>query len=173
LIQGKVQPGDVLVTRSPGFGGRMIRFGAGLLGKPNLSNHVAVVHHVDAQGVTWCLEGRPGGVGWRDARDYLRDKNTISNNSQPKTDEQRANVCKTMEMLIATGYDWEAIAADAADDLGFSWKPTWNGTVPGHVVCSSSACYAYDKNSLKRPPGNVRTDQPADWDTFILTQAWK
>jgi hypothetical protein len=170
----KVQPGDVLAVRTPDFFGTAVRFVAALAGKPNLSNHIAVAHHYDKHGTFWVIEGRPSGVGWRTANDYLASRWTITNANQPKTDVQRAGVCKAMEALIGTEYDWEAIAADAADDLFLKdlWRPNWHGTVPGHIVCSAAATYAYDKNSLKRPPGNARTDQPCDWDTFILTQAW-
>jgi len=54
-----LRPGTVLVTRSGGFAGTMIRFGAALRGKPNLQNHVAVAHHTDVHGTLWCIEGRP------------------------------------------------------------------------------------------------------------------
>lgn len=37
----------------------------------NLSNHIAVADHYDKAGTLWCAEGRPGDVGWRDARTYL------------------------------------------------------------------------------------------------------
>ena len=93
--------------------------------------------------------------------------------AQPKTPDQRVKVCEQMVSLLETGYDWDAIAADAADDLGFDWSPAWGkGQVPGHVVCSSLACYAYDEAGLKRPPGNARTDQPADWDEWIISKGW-
>ena len=42
------------------------------------------------------VEGRPGGAGWRDARDYLTSKWTLTNAAQPKTAEQRDAVCATM-----------------------------------------------------------------------------
>lgn len=62
-MTGRVQPGDVLVTRSGGWQARLIRLGAALRDKPNLSSHVAVVHHTDVKGTLWVLEGRPGGAG--------------------------------------------------------------------------------------------------------------
>jgi hypothetical protein len=152
----------------------MIRIGAALRGKPNLSNHIAVVHHVDKLGTTWCVEGRPGGVGWRDAKDYLNSRQTLTNVGQPKNPADRATVCKTMEAMLGTPYDWEAIVADGAADLRLAtaWLPV-NGTVPGHVVCSAAACYAYDKAGLSRPPGPARADQPSDWDAFIIEQGWQ
>ena len=170
-----VQPGDVLVIRTGGIAAAMIRLGAALRGRPNLSNHVAVVHHTDARGTAWTLEGRPGGVGWRDARAYLGSPWTLANAAQPKTGAQRERVCDTMLAMTGTAYDWDAIAADAAADLHLNtaWRPEWkDGTVPGHVVCSSLAAYAYGKAGLPCPAGG-RQVQPADWDAWILTRAWE
>jgi cell wall-associated NlpC family hydrolase len=170
----EIQPGDVLAVRSKGFAVFMIRFGAALLGKPDLSNHIAVVHHTDSSGVVWCIEGRPGGVGWRDASDYLNSPHTLTNRHQPKTDTQRAVVAKAVEAMLGTPYDWAAIVADGAADLHLdtAWLPV-NGVVHGHTVCSALACYAYDKAGLKRPAGSEREDQPADWDAFILDNEYE
>jgi hypothetical protein len=170
-----VEPGDVLAVQTPGgpkTAQWWIRFGAALRGEPDLSNHIAVVHHWDTHGTLWVIEGRPGGVGWRSADDYLSSKYMLNNAEQPKTSAERSLVCAMAVQLVGTGYDWEAIAADAADDLHFDWAPTWHGQVPGHVVCSSLACYAYDRAKLPRPPGDPRVDQPANWDTWILTRGW-
>jgi hypothetical protein len=169
-----VRPGDVLAVRSSGVAGLAIRLGAAFRDRPNLSNHIAVVHHVDAHGTLWCVEGRPGGAGWRDAKAYLASPWVLTNAGQPKTDLQRAAVCKVMAALVGAAYDWEAIVADAAGDLHLdtAWLPAWNGTVPGHVVCSSLAVYAYGKAGLTSPPV-TRTDQPSDWDAFILTRGWE
>jgi hypothetical protein len=171
-----VEPGDVLAVRTPGGWGTpqwWIRVGAAIANKPDLSNHIAVVHHWDTKGTLWVIEGRPGGVGWRSADDYLASRYMLNNAAQPKNQNQRQLVCAAVEKLIGTGYDWEAIAADAADDLHFGWAPKWHGQVPGHVVCSSLACAGYDDAKLARPKGDPRVDQPADWDTWILTQGWK
>jgi len=171
----QVKPGDILATRSPGWTAAAIRIGAALTGKINLSNHVAIVVKTDAHGTLWVVEGKPGGVGWRQASDYLGSKWTITNADQPKTDAQRKTVCDTAVHLIGTAYDWKAIAADAAADLrqGFNWAPDWGqGQVPGQVVCSSLAAYAYDQASLARPPGKARTCQPGDWDTWCITRGW-
>lgn len=167
-------PGDVLAVRSSGFAGTMIRFGAALRGLPNLSNHIAIVHHTDANGVVWCLEGRPGGVGWRDSSDYLASRWTVTNSEQPKTDAQRTAVAKIAEAMIGTAYDWEAIAADAAEDLCLDvvWLPD-HGTVHGETVCSALAAYAYDKAGLPRPAGAQRLVQPGSWDTWIMTKGWE
>jgi hypothetical protein len=167
-----IQPGDVIAVRTPDFFGGLIRLGAALRGLPDLSNHIAVAHHRDARGTLWVIEGRPGGTGWRQAGDYLRDRRTLTNADQPKTDAQRAAVCATMLAMVGCEYDWEAIAADAAADLHFDWQPVFGAGVPAHVVCSSLACYAYDEAKLARPPGNARTDQPADWDSWILERGW-
>jgi hypothetical protein len=174
-----LKPGNVLATRSTGggWGSRLIRLGAALRDRPNLSNHIAIYHHQDAKGTHWVMEGRPAGFGWEDARRYLADPNTLANTTQPITDPQRTAICHAIEGMEGTGYDWQAIAADAAHDLGFTWQPTWptkNGlVVAGQVVCSAAACYAYDKASVPRPPGNPRTDQPEAWDTWIIGQGWQ
>lgn len=169
-----VQPGDLLVTRSPSIWGALIRLGAALRDQPNLSNHVAIIHHTDRHGTTWCLEGRPGGVGWRDARDYLRSKWTINNAGQPKTDVQRKAVCAGAGNLIRTNYDWDAIADDALKAFGIPLQETWqltDGHIPGHLVCSSLAAYLYAKAGLTCPPGQ-RLVTPGDWDQLIITRGW-
>jgi hypothetical protein len=173
-VTAPVQPGDVLVIRTGGLAAAMIRLGAALAGRPNLSNHVAVVHHTDAHGTVWVVEGRPGGAGWRDAGSYLASPWTLANTAQPKTPAQRETVRKIMEAMLGTAYDWDAIVADAGVDLHMdrAWLPDWHGTVPGHVVCSSLAAYAYGKAGLPCPPGG-RTCQPSDWSAWILTRAWE
>ncbi|HEY2641670.1 MAG TPA: hypothetical protein VGI66_17510 [Streptosporangiaceae bacterium] len=167
--------GDVLAVRTTGLAVFMIRLGAALRGKPDLSNHIAVVHHTDSHGTTWCIEGRPGGVGWRDAGDYLASPYTLSNRHQEKTEIQRFAVATACEAMLGTPYDWAAIVADGAVDLhlGTAWIPGADGKVHGHTVCSALAAYAYDKAGLKRPPGAQRTDQPADWDGFILENGFE
>ena len=148
-VTPKVEPGTVLVTRSGGFAAFMIRLGAALRGRPNLGNHVAVAHHTDAKGTLWVIEGKPGGVGWRDATAYLTSTWTLTNVTQPVTDAQRAAICTHMEALLGTAYDWQSIAADALSDLGMTlpgWDAEWNGQVAGQVVCS--------------PPPRTRTARP-------------
>jgi hypothetical protein len=170
-----VQPGDVLLVRTGSIAGTFIRLGAALTGKPNLASHVAVLHHTDGHGTPWAIEGRPGGVGWRDARQYLTSAWELDNAAQPKTDLQRQRVCGTMEALIGTAYDWPGIVADALSALRIrlpGWDPSWHGTVPGHVVCSSLAAYAYAKAGLPCPAGD-RNVTPGDWDQFVLTKAWE
>jgi hypothetical protein len=170
-----IKPGDVLAIRTGGWEAWWIRFGSGIQGKPNLSNHIAVTHHVDANGVMWAIEGRPGGVGWVDATQYLKSPGLLTNVDQPKTDLQRATVCDTMKALLGTPYDWQAIVVDGSEDVGIKvpdWSPDWKtGEVPGHVVCSSAADYAYFKAGLACPV-HGREVQPSDWDAFILGKGW-
>lgn len=171
-----VAPGDVLAVRSAGWPARLIRFGAALRDAPNMVNHIAVVHHRDAKGTLWCVEGRPGGVGQRDATAYLTSRWTVTNAAQPKTEAQRAGVCGTMTAMLGTAYDWEGIVADAGHAFGLdtAWLPDFRtGQVPGAVVCSSLAAYAYAKNGLGHPPGPDRKVEPAGWDGFIRTRAWE
>ncbi len=169
-----VLPGDVLAVRGGGLAMTVVRLGAALTGKPNLSGHIAIVHHTDVNGTVWCLEGRPGGVGWAGAAGYLASRWTITNAAQPKTDAQRAAVAKAAEAMIGTKYDWDAIVADAAEDLCLDvvWLPD-HGTVHGEVVCSALAAYAYDKAGLLRPAGAERLVQPASWDSWIVTRGWE
>lgn len=175
MMPPAVEPGDVLAIRTGGWQARWIRFGSAIRDQPNLSNHIAVAHHRDPHGTVWVIEGRPGGAGWRDATAYLASPGLLTNAAQPKTPEQRRQVTATMEGLVGTAYDWEAIAADAAADLGWQlpgWDPTWKGTVPVHVVCSSLAAWAYAKADLPRPAG-ARGVQPAAWDQFIIGRGWE
>jgi len=173
-VTTSVQPGDILAVRSGGLAGAAIRLGAALRDQVNLSSHIAVVHHTDEHGTVWALEGRPGGVGWRDARDYLASPWTVTNAGQPKTAEQRETVCATMLAMIGTAYDWEAIVADAAGAFGLAgiWHPAWDGTVPAHVVCSSLAAYGYGKAGLECPK-NGREVTPAAWVDLIMTNRWQ
>jgi hypothetical protein len=175
ITEGLLQPGDVLAIRTGGFAARMIRFGAALRGKPDLVNHIAIVHHQDAAGTLWCIEGRPGGVGWADAAAYVASPWTISNAMQPKTPQQRQMVCDGAVALIGTAYDWEAIAADAAADLDLSgvWHPRFRQPVPGHVVCSTLALVLYLKALIPCPAAKMaREVQPADWEAFFMLEGW-
>lgn len=176
LTRVHVQPGDLLLTRSSGWASAMIRFGAAARDEPNLINHVAVVHHTDDAGNLWCAEGRPGGVGWAAATPYLASPWTVTNAGQPKTPAQRDTIAAGALALLGTGYDWEAIAADALDALHLRmptwWRPEWGGAVPGHVVCSSLAAWLYQKAGLTCPPGD-RKVTPADWQQLIIRNRWE
>lgn len=185
-------PGDVLCTRGTGWESALIRFGAALTGAPNLVNHVAVVSHRDAAGTLWVIEGRPGGVGYADARQYLASPWTLSNQGQPKTDAQRVAVVAVVTGMLGTPYDWSAIIADAmhAAWVDTLWTQDWHGQgPPGHVVCSALAAYAYGSVKLPCPrltsstlaaatykqtglpsPVGGRFVTPAEWAQFILTR---
>lgn len=176
MIAVTVQPGDVLLTRSPGIWTRLIRLGAALRDEPNLDSHVAIAHHVDASGTLWCLEGRPGGAGWRDASAYLASPWTVTNSAQAKSTQQRDAVCKTAEAMTGTQYAWSAIIEDAG--LAFGLKDIWakkaDGQVPGHIVCSSLAAYAYDRAGLAAPePSDFRHVTPGDWLSFVITHHYQ
>lgn len=169
MITG-VNIGDVMAVRTGGIGAWWIRFGAAFRDLPNLDNHVAVLHHKTGD-TWWAIEGKPGGVGWVNANNYLNSPYTITNRNQPKTDEQRALVCEVMEAMLHTPYDWPAIAQDAMFDLHLEtlWDEKWNGQTPGHVVCSSLAVWGYEKAALNYPktqdPAHV---QPGDWTKFSI-----
>jgi len=171
-----LQPGDLLATRGNGWGSFMIRLGAAFRDEPNLINHIAIVMHSDNAGTLWCLEGRPGGVGWKDATGYLRSKYTMCNRTQPKTDAQRKIITDGAKALIGTPYDWQAIVADAGGAMGpvldRVWQLKWRKTgVPGHVVCSSLADYLYEKAHLANPE-KEREVSPADWLDLWIKNGW-
>jgi hypothetical protein len=154
----------------------MIRLGAALRDEPNLDNHVAVVHHQDAAGIWWVIEGRPGGVGYADARHYLSSRWTNDNIGQPKTDDQRAQIASVALGMLGTPYDWSGIVADAMNAVGVQdkWAEDWNGQgPPAHVVCSSLACWIYQHVGLAYPTAHQpRLTTPADWDEFVVEHGY-
>lgn len=177
---GMVNVGDVLVTREgPWYASAAIRLGAKLTGRPSFCNHAIVVHHQDEQGVMWGLEGRPGGVGWRDLSEPLKWPMTNANNQQSKTQEQRLLIATAVEGLLARPYDWDAIKAHVVEALRL-WDPygpvEWtDDEAPGHVVCSSLADWAYEQVGLPNPGGSkvTRMTTPGDWDEFMMKEGWK
>lgn len=177
---GTVNIGDVLVTREgPWWASAAIRLGSRLRNRPSFCNHVIVVHHRDEAGTLWGIEGRPGGVGWRDLSDPLTWPETNVNNDQPKTDAQRTAIADVMVQMLGTPYDWAGIAEDTRQALhaawGFSVAREWkDDQVPGHVVCSSLADYAYERVGLPNPGGSkiTRATTPGDWDQWMIDRAW-
>jgi hypothetical protein len=182
---GALQPGDVLVTREKAWPwADLILLGAKMTGRPAYCNHVIIVHHQDLNGTWWGVEGRPGGVGDRDLSGAGNGPAwwplTNANNRQPITDDQRATVCDLAWQFRGRPYDWEGIAADVREALGFAWAlpklPEFRqDQVPAHVVCSSFADWVYGKAGLPNPSGSkvIRMTTPGDWDRFIMTQGWK
>jgi hypothetical protein len=171
--------GDVLCTRTPkGWPAFLIRLGAALKDDPSTVNHVIVVHHKDAAGTLWGIEGRPGGVGWVDVRHALRQPYTLSNSEQPKDEVQRTAIATAAEALIGTPYDWTGIGLDAmraihAPEL---WASKWgkDGVAPAHVVCSSMADWLYDHVGLASPGAQYdRTVTPGDWARWIMEKGWR
>lgn len=164
--------GDVLVTRGSGWAARLIRLGAALMDEPNIDNHIAIVHHQDKSGTWWAIEGRPGGVGWVDAKSYLASNYTTNNAGEPKTDEQRQSIATAAEGMLGVAYDWSAIVTDAlmVAHLDELWSQDWNGQgPPAHVVCSSLAAYLYDRAGVPRPTYHeARLTTPGDWEQFIV-----
>ncbi len=172
----RIAVGDVWSVRTTGWAARLIRFGAALGGQPNLDNHVVVVHHQDANGRWWGLEGRPGGVGQVDLARYLHNPYTVTNAGQPKTDAQRYGIAVGAEALLGTPYDWVGIAADGMDAIGAGhlWAQNWNGLgPPAHVVCSSYAAWLNELHGLERPVRrSARGTTPADWTAFDLEHGY-
>lgn len=175
----KLGIGDVLCTRSNGWQGKMIRFGAALLGNPNTVNHVAIFMGPGTDGRPRVIEGRPGGVGWRDARSYLKDNWTQDNREQPKTDEQRAQIRECTLAVLGTPYDWVGIAQNVMEAIrapDLYRTAAWDqGKSPDHMVCSSMADFIYAQVGLANPRRQVadKITTPGDWAKFIATRAWE
>jgi hypothetical protein len=173
-LQAILKPGDVLAVRGDGLAAELIRVGEELTGKPGLDNHVAVMHHWTGN-VPWGLEGKPGGVGWADLRGYAASPYTLNNCAQPgRTGAVRAQVAAEAQHMLGTKYDWASIADDTLrafrmDDL---FSSTIDGTVPGHVVCSSFAAFLYRLYGWERPQVPDRDCEPADWTAFITEHGY-
>lgn len=172
-----LKPSDLLVVRTGGWAAGMIQLGDHLMGKPNLGNHVAVVHHLDQSlKFWWLLEGRPGGVGWADSRKYEKSKYLMNNCGQPRTDAQRAAIAIEAEHLIGTAYDWQAIADDTL--RAFHMPELWArlsvvpSGVPAQVVCSSYAAFLYEHAGCDVPQRTAEDTTPGDWDGFILDRGY-
>jgi hypothetical protein len=169
------QPADVLTVRTGGWAARLIRLGEAMQGKNSLDNHVVLVHHEDAQGRLWGLEGKPGGVGWCTLDAYLNDGMTVNNCLQPgRTPAGRKAVCAAAMAMLGTPYDWDAIADDTlrAFRLPDIWSRDWRGKAPGHVVCSSYAAFLYEREGWARPHVADRDTEPGDWADFALANRW-
>lgn len=177
--------GDVVLTRSKGWVGWFIRFGAALLDRPNIHNHAIIVHHRDEAGTLWGVEGKPGGVGWVNMTSVMKDNYTVTNAEQPKTLRARATVAEALEAAIKVPYDWGAIAEAASESLHLDllWRKQKttkfvdfkDNEVPGHVICSALADWAYERAGIPNPGGSKRTrfTTPADWDLFIIQKGWE
>jgi hypothetical protein len=174
-----LQPGDVLaVTEKPWWNpfSMAIRLGSLMAHHPTFIDHIVVFHHTDEAGVPWGIEGRPGGVGWADLRQY--DNRWLrSNRQEVKTPSDRALICSRMEKLLGVGYDWVAIAADGVIDasqgaatVDFSSPP---GATPQHVVCSSAAAWAYAGLGLVAPKTLYRICQPFEWWELFREYGWR
>lgn len=169
--------GDVICTRNPkGWPAFLIRMGACLQDRPNITNHVIVAHHIDKAGTFWGIEGRADGVGYINLKSALAAPYTISNYQQPKTEEQRFVIAKAAEGLIGTPYDWRGIAQDAMEAIGAQawWDTKIDGKVPAQLVCSSLADWLYDYCGLPSPGGKFdRNVTPGDWAKFIIEEEWR
>lgn len=179
-FKGEIGVGDVMVTREgPRVVSWVIRFGARLMGLPNQANHVIIVHHIDPLTGRWVgIEGRPSGTGWCDVTARLSHPLVNVNTAQPKTEEQRFLVAKAAESLIDSTYDWAAIAeaAQQATRLRVRAAAEWSeDAVPGAVICSSFADWAYERVGLANPGGFLftRFTTPGHWDKFMLGEEWR
>ena len=181
----KVGPGDVVIIKGTSWISHLIELGEHIAHLPEYS-HGALVDHIDANGVIWGLEGRPGGVGWAQMNPYLQLPSTLTNAAQPKTSLQRASLVRDGRKLLGTAYDWEGIVQDAERDLsppGLKLEDLWHDAslypwnpptiAPAHVVCTSYLAWDYDQNGLAAPlPADPRHVEPGDWAQFIQAQGW-
>lgn len=169
VASNTLQPGDVLVVSSHSLVMKLITWWPWYRSK---WNHVAVVHHTDDAGVLWCVEGRPGGVGWRNAAELGR---VLHNADQPRDNTGRKTIADLMVALLKTPYDWDAIARDAfakLDEHGVTWTMEWDGAVPPvHVMCSSLASYGYWSVHWTGPRSWL--SEPRDWAWFIQHRGWE
>jgi hypothetical protein len=172
--------GDVIVTREGHpLVSWLIRLGGRLRGGRGMVNHAIVVHHRDPAGRLWGIEGRPGGVGWREITPKLLEHPaTNANTGQPKTDEQRLLVAAAAHRLLGAAYDWRAIS-DAARQAARLWRvfkgEDWpDGQTPVQVMCSALADWAYEEVRLPSPRGTdgTRWTTPEDWDLFTTREGW-
>lgn len=170
----ELQPGDVLVVSSHSLVMRLISVALWFRYRDAWRwNHVAVVHHRDDSGTLWAIEGRPEGVGWRNVTTL---GSYIDNRAQPKTAEQRIEICAITLGMISMAYDWNAIVSNAfallRDRARVSWDMQWDGPrPPAHVICSSLASYAHWKVGLAGP--HSWRSNPADWARFVRGVGWK
>lgn len=172
-----LEPGDLLLIDTHRRASPWIDLAALLTGTPSLTDHVAIVHHTDGSGTLWVIEGRPGGVGWQDARAYLRSRHLLNNARQHKKTSQRQYIADLAYGLLGTPYDWSAIVHDAMEALGVRdlWAQDWRGLgPPGHVICSSLAAYAYQHVALEIPSReSPRFTTPADWARFVRAHGFE
>lgn len=179
-FKGQLGVGDVIVTREGKWWiSWAIRVGAKMANLPTFVNHVIVVHHIDPLTGRWVgIEGRPSGTGWCDVEERLKHPLTNANTEQPKTEGQRFLVAKAAESLVDTAYDWEAIAEAArqATRIMLRAAAEWpEDAVPGKVICSSFADWAYEQVGLANPGGNLVTRfiTPGHWDQFMIEREWE
>jgi hypothetical protein len=179
-------PGDVIaVWTGAGPSQDAIRIGDVLEGKPAVANHVALLTHADKTGRWMGMEGRPGGFGLRDCTPWLSDPRTATNHDQPKTGDQVRQLLALFARLTGTPYDWCGIGEDALRAVGWAdaaaavdrlWRwPSDRHLLPGHVVCSSAAAFAYHATDppLAHPGlGHERTCSPGDWWAFSNEHGW-
>lgn len=171
-----VDVGDVLCVRTTGPFSWLIRLAARIQRKPATIDHVAIVHHIDADGTPWVVEAwAPQGVRLTNGTAYQASPSTITNVGQPKTAAQRAQVAEIAASLLRHGYDFAAIAQDAMaifkirDPLIEGWLPS---KTPARFVCSSLAGWCYMLADLDEPDGG-RFIAPADWAALILAHGWQ
>lgn len=171
-----LRPGTVIVTATPDLVGWVIRLRSKLMRRPSLHNHVAVFTHLDDTGRPRGLEGRPSGFGWANLEKYLDRPDTLTNNAQPLTDEQRVRIVDGAVQMVGIPYDWASILAFAAGTarLPFLAREWPADGLPSHVVCSSAIDFLYEGVGADNPGGygHTRRTDPDDWTAWIMKRGW-
>lgn len=175
----KLEIGDVMVVRSNYRFSWAVRLAAWLRHRSAKVDHVLVVHHRDAAGTLWGIQGQPGGVGYVEIERYRGNHYANANVEQPKNEYQRQRIAELSEGMLGTPYDWAGIILDGMEAIGAQelWRSRdWKtGLVPAHVVCSSFADYLYEVVELANPGGDKATRgiTPGHWDDFIINREWE
>lgn len=186
LNAATLRPGDVIVTRSPGWMGRMIRIGAAMLDVPSTHNHVILAHHIDDLGHWQGIEARGDGIGWRDLDRLMDNQWAISTANMPRDDSTLPLLLTLAEDMVGkVAYDYRGIAWDALTAVGINRQWQWvefpetdyskDGRLPAYTVCSAAWDWGYEQAHWPNPGGALQTRRttPGNWSQFALTEAWR
>ena len=170
-----IQPGDFICTRTNTAAAWLIRLGALIRGHDANVNHVVLFHHIDNAGIAWGIDANPKGVGWRnDIHKLANQPFSVDNRHQPKTPEQRAGVCRSMERLLESTYGWATILGDALETVGLPtpWDDQWQVGVPPHVVCANAIDWSMENVGLPTPAADMSL-QPGELAAWARRRGWE
>lgn len=180
----EVGPGDVLaVLGSDDVFSKGIRFFEDIdAAKLIPVDHCLIVTKQDQVGRWLAIQGDSNGVGITDVARFLDQPQANVNHLQPRDPTKVPEFLANCAAAMGLAYDWVGIAIDALDDLRLYpladaidhlWRwPTSQVTLPGHVVCSSLAAWAYKAVGWAHPAGDERRVQPSDWWQWNRGERW-